>query len=174
MAGERVGRLLADRAQLRVVHRASVGAGREQHLEKNVHRVCRGEDDQRGSLQVLDCIADAVVGGQASDLDRRDLDHRGAEVDELAAERVDLVARTGDQDAAPVERALRQGVQPLRHLHARSEHQQRVAAKPIGGGLACQLSERGTDAMLARLAGIEDQRSRRVRCSAVLQQRGDA
>ena len=174
MAGQGVGRLLADGAQLRVVQRAGIGTRGEQHLEEDVDRVRRSEDHERGGAEVLDGIAHAVIGGQAPDLDRGDLDHGRPEIDELAAKRVDLVARACDQDAAAVQRAPGKRVQPLRHLHARSEDKQRVAAQPVGRSFASQLAERGRNPVLARLAGIEDQGGRCLRRAAVLQQRRDA
>jgi len=66
----------------------------------------RGEDDQRRAAQVLDRVPDAIVGRQPADLDGRDLDHGRAQVDELAAKWIDLVARACDQDPPAVEWTL--------------------------------------------------------------------
>ena len=173
VADERVGRLLADGAELGVVQGPRVGAGGQQHLEEDVDRVGRGEDHERGQAEVGDRVADPVVGRQAPDLDRRDLHHRGAEVDELAAEGVDLVARSGDQDPAAVERAFGERVQALRHLHAGPEDQERIAPQTVGRRLARQLAERGADPVLARQARIEDQRGGCLGRAAVLQKRAD-
>ena len=106
MAGERVGGLLPDCTKLGVVKRAGVQPGGHQHLEEDVDGVGRGKDDQRRTVQGLDRVAHSVVGGQAANFQRGDLHYRGAQVDELAPERIDLMARSGDQDAAAVERAL--------------------------------------------------------------------
>src|SRR5207302_2247638 len=97
----------------------------------------------------------------------RDLHDGGAQVDELAAERIDLMARSGDQDAAAVERALRQRVQTIRHLHARTQDQERVAAQTVRRGLAGKLTQRSADAVLARLAGAENQCRWRLWVAAV-------
>src|SRR5205823_9823925 len=115
--------------------------------EEDVDGVGRRKDDQRRTVQGLDRVAHSVVGGQAANFQRRDLHYRGAQVDELTPERIDLMARSGDQDAAAVERALRQRVQTIRHLHAWTQDQERVAAQAICRGLAGKLTQWSADAV---------------------------
>src|SRR5207302_6350165 len=104
--------------------------------EKDVDRIGGGKDDEGRAVQILDRVAHSVVHRQAANLQGGDLHDRRAQVDELAAERVHLVARPGDQDAAAVERALRQRVETIRHLDAWTEDQERVATQPVRRGLA--------------------------------------
>ena len=54
-------------------------------------------------------------------------------------------------------------VQALGHGHARAKDEEGVTAKPVRGRLPRQLAERGGDAMLARLSGVQDQRRGRLR-----------
>src|SRR6202011_2482703 len=94
------------------------------------------------------------------DLDDWNLDHRSAEVDQLSSERIDLVAGARDQDAPSMQQTLRHRVQTLRHLDARPQDQQGVTSQAVRGRLSRQLAERSADAVLTRLARVEDQRSR--------------
>jgi len=98
------------------VQRARIATGFEQHPEKDVDSVRRREYHQCCLAEAGDRAAHTLVGGHGTDLDGRNLDDCRAEVNELAAKGIDLVARPGDQDAAAVEWALGQRVEPLRHL----------------------------------------------------------
>src|SRR6266849_5299236 len=102
---EHLGGFLADRAQLGCMQRAGVSAGFDQHLEKDGDRVRRRKDDEGGTAEVGDRLAHALIGGHRADLDRRDLDHGGAQVGEQPAERSNLMARPRDQ-VAPFSRLL--------------------------------------------------------------------
>ena len=73
-----------------------------------------------------------------------------------------------------MERAPRKRVQPLRHLHARTDHKQGVAAQPIGGGLVRKLAEGRGHAPLARLPRVQEEGRRRLRGAPISEQLGDA
>src|SRR5207249_1313775 len=97
--------------------------------------VGRGEDYERRLTQVLDRVSDPVVGRKPPDLDGGNLDHRRAEVHELPPERVDLVARAGDEDAPAMQGTPGERVQALGHGHARAKDEEGVTAKPVRGRL---------------------------------------
>ena len=46
-----------------------IGTRGQEHLEEDVHRVRRREDDERRPLEVVDRVAHPVIDGQAPDLD---------------------------------------------------------------------------------------------------------
>src|SRR5205809_1007513 len=166
--------LLTDRAQLAAVQRAGVSAAGVQHLEEDVDRIRRGEDDERGPVEVRDGLAHTIVGGHGPDRDRGYLDDRSAQVGELASERLDLVPGAGDENSPAMEGPARKRVEALGHLDARPDHEQRVAAEAVGGRLAGQLAQRRRHASLPGQSRAEDQRGRRVGGTPVRHQLADA